>query len=46
MNRYQRTIDSTVYQAVVEDLAARKLVKVLLLPDRIEFIGGQGSGEN
>jgi hypothetical protein len=46
MNMYSRTIDSTVYDAVIEDLAARKLVRIFISPDRIEFIGEQSSREN
>jgi len=38
MNKYPRTIDAVVYGAVVEDLTARKLVKSLLSPNRIQYV--------
>ena len=46
MNQFPRTIDSLVYDAVVEDLAARKLIKVFLSPDRIQFIGQESRAES
>jgi hypothetical protein len=44
LNKYPRTIDSVVYDAVIEDLAARKMIKVVLAPDSIKFIGGSQVG--
>jgi hypothetical protein len=46
MNAMPRTVDGEVYKAVVEDLAARKLVKVGVMPDKITFIGERDSEES
>jgi hypothetical protein len=46
LNRFTRTVDGTVYEAVTKDLAARRLVHLKMAPERVEFIGEPDSGES